>query len=324
VSEVVLGEITTRLLMVSEALPAESARSMIAALVPGSHPERAGHPVERVASANLPINVDCHLPVRTGARVPVTGVVAAHAVLTGGHVLQGSAFARVVRGEGTARRRWSHYNSRPGYIELYRAATPEDLVASFLATPTDPALLDLGGAGRQMIDLVHREPVLDRRVRLRTRPLSLRWTARVSPLAGHPLMEFTRFPDGSFQIDAESGPDHLPVLARFCEDVALHTWLLSTMTWSFERAAMEDDKLDELGPALEYLGHLWSPGQDSGEGLEDLWELVESRLHLSRGWQSQVTRVRDQIALLTLRMLQEKAVADRERQEKAALNRRDW
>src|SRR5260221_6174985 len=79
VSEVVVGEITTRLLMVSEALPAETARSVLAAAVPGGHPDRAGHPIERVTSANLPIYVDCHLAIRSGARIPMTGVVASRA-----------------------------------------------------------------------------------------------------------------------------------------------------------------------------------------------------------------------------------------------------
>ena len=64
-------------------------------------------------------------------------------------------------------------------------------------------------------------------------------------------------------------------------------------------------------PALEYLGHLWNPGEGGSEGLEYLWDSIESRYHLSRGWQSQVARVRDQIALVTLRVLQERADAAR-------------
>lgn len=306
VDQAVVGEITTRLLLASDALRAEASRSLLARLAPGSRPERAGHPVERVESVDLPFSVDCNLATAR-ARVRSIGVVSAHAVLAGGHVLQGSAYARVVIGNDTgARQRWSYYSSRPGYVEVHSKAAPEDITAGFLTARPDAQLLDLAGIGKHVIDLVHADPSLDRRPRLRTSPLRLRWTARIAEAAGKPSMEFVRFPDGSFQIDAVAAPDQVAGLMRFCEDVALHTWLLSTMTWSFENAAQEGDKLGELGPALEYLGHLWSPGETTDEDLAYLWKAVEARLHLSRGWHSQVTRIRDQISLLTLKALQQR------------------
>jgi hypothetical protein len=196
-------------------------------------------------------------------------------------------------------------------VELYRAAAPTDLAEGFLKARTGPAVLDLGGAGGQVIDMVHSRPDLhDKHVRLLTQPLTLRWTALVRHDAGQPSMDFLRFHDGRVHISAVTGAEHVAGLVRFCEDVALHQWLLSTITDVLRGAASGDD-LDDLGPALEYLGHLWSPGESGDDDLAYLWQSIEERYHLTRGWQNQLGRVRDQVLLRTYRLVKQTIEPDR-------------
>ena len=84
--------------------------------------------------------------------------------------------------------------------------------------------------------------------------------------------------------------------------MALHTWLLSALTAAVERSQRVGSPVDELAPALEYLGHLWYPGAHVAAPLRHLWDPLESRTpQLSREWRTQVERLRDAIALLTLR-----------------------
>lgn len=306
VDEVVVGEVMTLLLRSPAALDQDRAHDLLARLVPGSTPDRFGHPVDRLMSADLTFGVDCHLATpKGGARARTIGVAAAHAVLTGGHVLQAAAHARIVVGETQHRRRWSHYTARPGYIEVQRKAAPERLAVGFLTAESDGALLNLAGVAKQVADRVNGEVGQDQKVRLRSSPRTFRWVARVAGTAGMPQVEFVRCPDGTFQINAVTNPTYLISLARFCEDVALHNWLLSTMAAAFAGSTAAPDRIGEMGPALELLGHLWSPGEALDERLNSLWPDLEARLHLSRGWRNQVTRVRDKILLLTLEALQQ-------------------
>jgi hypothetical protein len=301
VDEVVVGEVMTVLLGTASALEEDGARALLTRLVPGSQAEPFGYPVERVKSADLSFGVDCHLATPTGARVRTIGVAAAHAVLTGGHVLQAAAHARIVTAENQHRRRWSYYSARPGVVEVQGKAAPEDLARGFLEADSDGVLLDLAGVAKQVADQVNEgieEDLQD--AALHSAPRTFRWVARVASTAGMPVVEFVRCPDRTFQINAVTNPAYLVSLARFCEDVALHGWLLSTMAEAFRDATKAPDGLGELGFALEFLGHLWSPGEALDKELAPLWTELESRLYLSRGWRNQVARVRDKIELLTL------------------------
>lgn len=306
VQEVVVGEVMTLLLRSSAPLEPDSARDLLARLVPGSKPERFGHPVDRLMSADLQFGVDCQLSTPRGARPRTIGVAAAHAVLTGGHVLQAAAHARIVHGETQHRRRWSYYASRPGYLEVQHKAAPGDLARGFLSAAPDGTLLDLAGIAKQVVDQVNNGSEEEAAsATLHSSPMTFRWVARVARSAGMPVVEFVRCEDGTFQIDAVTDPAYLVALARFCEDVALHNWLLSTMAATFTDSTKTADGLGELGAALELLGHLWSPGEALDERLASLWTDLEARLYLSRGWRNQVTRVRDKITLQILKGLQQ-------------------
>jgi hypothetical protein len=303
VDEVVVGEVMTALLGTAAALDEVGAQTLLTRLVLGNKAEPFGYPVQRVKSADLSFGIDCHLATPTGARPRTIGVAAAHAVLTGGHVLQAAAHARIVAADSQPRRRWSYYSARPGFVDVQGKAAPEDLARAFLETDPDGAVLDLAAVAKQVVDEVNEavEEELQGEVALHSAPLTFRWVARVASTAGMPVVEFVRRPDRTFQVNAVTNPQYLIPLARFCEDVALHSWLLSTMTEAFRDSTKALDGLGELGSALEFLGHLWSPGEALDERLMPLWKQLEKRLYMSRGWQNQVAQVRDKIALLTLK-----------------------
>jgi hypothetical protein len=303
VDEVVVGEVMTALLGTAAALDEAGAQTLLTRLVLGNKAEPFGYPVQRVKSADLSFGVDCHLATPTGARPRTIGVAAAHAVLTGGHVLQAAAHARIVAVDSQPRRRWSYYAARPGFVDVQGKAAPEDLARGFLETDPDGVVLDLAAVAKQVVDEVSEaiEEELQGEVALHSAPLTFRWVARVASTAGMPEVEFVPLSDRTFQVNAVTNPQYLVRLARFCEDVALHCWLLSTMEEAILDSTKAPDGLGELGSALEFLGHLWSPGEALDEPLKPLWDQLEKLLYMTRGWRNQVTRARDRILLLTLK-----------------------
>jgi hypothetical protein len=96
-------------------------------------------------------------------------------------------------------------------------------------------------------------------------------------------------------------------VARFCEDFALHDWLLTTLGQVLEQASrtkVAEESIDILRPAIERLLHLWMPGAHVDPVMLTLWDTLQQRPGFDRQWNSQVTRIRDQISLQTLQALQ--------------------
>jgi hypothetical protein len=301
VHEVILGEITTSLLDTSDPVSPATATQLLD-LLPGCRPKRASHPVGRAQSPDLGLGVDCRVPTGSGGGARAIGIVAAHAVLTGGHVVQGSAYARVLIGTATARRTWAHYLAQPGVVEVIRKARAADLSEAFLTAPRNPELLDLGAIGSWVLHRVQDQPTLDRGSRLRARSGRLRWAVEIDDSLTEPSSLLRLLEDDTYLVLHKARSVDLEGIVGFCEDVALHAWLLAALNGAVERSLRTGDRFDELAPALEYLGHLWHPRAYLDPSLHHLWQqLIEEGPQLSREWQSQVTRIRDLLTMLTLR-----------------------
>lgn len=303
VRAVVLGEVTTRLLDVADALEPVTAHYLLD-LVPGRRPWRVDRPIPQVVSPDLAFGVDCHVPAGASGQVRTVGLVSAHAVLTGGHVLQGSATARIVPNANTHTPEWSHYTARPGVLEVGPKTAPDGIVAGFLDAGAGRELLNLAGISGQVVDRVLRKDLRVERARIPTQPLRLRWNAVLRDDLEAPSADFVAGDGGLLLVSVQARDAHLAMVERFCEDLALHVWMLSSVTRAFERSSRLLDKADLLARILEYLGHLWGPGTYVDEEVDYLWASVEAAWHLSLTWQRQMERLRDRIALMTLKALQ--------------------
>jgi hypothetical protein len=311
-----LGEVHTGLLQHSTPLsPALSEH--ILGLVRGERPRRFERPIAYAVSPDLLTGVDCHLPTASGARVRGVGTVVHRATVIGGHVLQGSAVVQLSRGQGTGRRPWSHYLAHPGSVETAGRNDWTDLARGFATTrPSTAATLDLGAVSGRLMDTVQVARELDRRPPFRTARTRLRWVALTSgePEPAGPGQP-AGLPDVAFGIESRQLrtlrlrclPGQAAAVAALCEDLALHDWLLTTLLEVIERSRIgtgpRQQAVDRLGPAIDHLLHLWMPAARLDLELTTVWESLERRPGFSRQWQASVNRIRDQIALSTITLL---------------------
>ncbi|GAA1388356.1 SCO2521 family protein [Catellatospora chokoriensis] len=303
---VVIGEVHTALLQHSTAVTTATGVELLALTV-GEQVRRSDRPIGYAVSPPQLTGVDCDLPAVSGAgrhsgvtRVRAVGTITSSAVLTGGHVLQGSAYATVEHSPGHRRRPWSHYLSRPGVLELLGKSSHLDIAGGHLHSggpQTD--LLDLGAIGSRVIDQVQASPRIDRAAPFRSARTGLRWA-----VADGEAVEF-RVVDGTtrtarlprINTDARAA-------AALCEDIALHDWLLTTLLSLVGRTpagtAGRRQVIERLTPALDYLLHLWMPAARVDVAWEPIWQGLEQRPGMTRQWQTNVDRVRDQLALAVI------------------------
>jgi hypothetical protein len=302
--QVVLGAVTTGLLNTSEPLPLEAARQALA-LLPGVKADWRRHPIEQVVSPDLFFGLDCRLAVRSGAQPRVIGTARARAVLTAGHILQGSARVDVLLDASKRRMPWSHYTARTGVAEVINKADPSDVVTGFLQTDPGKGLLDLGNTGAYVMSLLDRAPQIDRQARLKTQTHRLLWAAHVQEDA-EPDGRIDAGDDGVFRVRMSTSPAMLPHFVEFCEILALHDWLLSALKNAFDRSTRRGRRAEaELDPALSYLGHVWNPTAHLPREMRWLWDGLENEAQLTWEWQSTLTRVRDKVTLLTRKAIEE-------------------
>ncbi|NUR62395.1 MAG: hypothetical protein HOV87_27620 [Catenulispora sp.] len=296
---------TTGLLNTSEPLPMEAARQALA-LLPGVSPDWRRHPIEQVVSPDLFFGLDCKLAVRSGAQPRAIGTARARAVLTAGHVLQGSASVAVVLDASKRRLPWAHYAARTGTVEAINKADPADLVTGFLHARAGNTLLDLGKTGSYVMSLLDRVPQVDRQARLKTQTRRLLWAAQLVP-GTEPEAQVEAGDDGVFRVRMAIAPQLLPTFVDFCEVLALHDWLLAALKNAFDRSARRGRRAeDEIDPALTYLGHIWNPTAHlSSQEMRSLWQALEDEAQLTWEWQSTLTRVRDKVTLLTRKAIEE-------------------
>ncbi|GAA2482753.1 SCO2521 family protein [Winogradskya humida] len=292
----IVGEVHTGLLRGRDPATQDEAGRFVD-LVAGEPVLVSERPISYVRSPAVPVGVDCALvPPGAARQVRGVGTLLQRSAVTGGHIVQGSAYTQIVPSGGTARRAWSHYLSRPGVVEtIGRVRGPE--LAGTLAAGREG--LDIGAVAARALDRVQRVSARAGTPRLRSARTRLRWLADTGGDA--PLVRFG-LGKGDFRairltVDAGCPPAEV---AALCEDIALHDWLLTTLIEAVRKAApgvlARDEALRRLDPVIDYLLHLWMPDARGGDLSARVWAVLESRPGFTRQWRTLESRIRDQLS----------------------------
>lgn len=298
---ITVGEVHTGLLQHSTAVPTRDIGELLGLMngVPVRHSER---PIAHSISPERLVGLDCELPNGQG-RARGIGTATTRALLVGRHVLQGSTYAHIVRGDTDRRLPWSHYIARPGVIEVVGRADADRLYRGLSDIASHNAgTLDLGSVSGRTIDDVQRNAGLDRRPPIKGPRTRLRWVARAGSASG--LV---------FRIDGETtrsaqfttaGDTDISTLAALSEDIAVHDWLLTTAIRHVERAligtAGRAAVVHTLRPVIDHMLHLWMPAARLDDTMASLWAGLEKRPGFSRQWKTLIARIRDQMTLATI------------------------
>ncbi|WP_067695327.1 SCO2521 family protein [Nocardia jejuensis] len=321
---VLLGEVRTALLPNSGALATREATALLS-LLPGERVLMRERPLALAVSPSSAVGVDCQLATVSRSESRAIGTVGSHAALVGGRVVQSSSGTRVQRAADSNRRSWSHYLSRVGVVELIPrigddTAAAVDLTEGYLEG-SGATTLDLASISERLLTRVRMDPRLDQRPPVRTAPTRLRWAARVAPLVQGEVRGRTLF---AFRLEEETIRSvrimvptvrDLAGVQRFCEDLALHDWLLTTLGAALadaDRAGPDRDPVAQLSPLLEQLVHLWMPGAHTPPRLRELWTRLENDPGFSRQWTAQVGQLRDRLAVATLEALRSAKISTAE------------
>ncbi|GAA1007591.1 hypothetical protein Aple_019010 [Acrocarpospora pleiomorpha] len=300
----IMGEVRTGLLQNSAEIE-ERDHQAVLGLLAGERVRMSRRPIVYAVSPDLLTGVDCRLPSASRARIRGVGTVVSRSSITGGRVLQGSSYVRVVRGEVNYRLPWSHYLARPGVVEVLGKVSGPDVADGFLAFGAAGEHLDLGSVSDRFMDVVQESPVLDLRAPFRSNRTRLRWVAET----GEPGVHFTLGEGQERTLKITHPGEFSPAVVDLCEDLALHDWLLTTLLTIVQKAriggASRPEVSARLAPAVDTLLHLWMPGARIHPSLAALWESLERTPGFSRQWQSLVDRIRDQLAVNTLALLRE-------------------
>ncbi|GHF69938.1 SCO2521 family protein [Streptomyces griseosporeus] len=303
----VCGEVRTGLLPSLHALDVRAATQLLR-LRSDDHVLVSERPVPRVLSPEILTGVDCPLPAAGGARNRAVGTVAARAALTSGRVLQTTAYVSLPATGPDARRPWGQYLVRPGLAEPF-GRLPVRAVAEGVLRGARRGELDLGIIAENLSARLVRHPLLDHRTPFKSRRTRMRWVARRVPEGDKAALErFTLAEDGLRTVELRL-PDGVAAAAAagMCEDLALHDWLLTTLAHMLDdsRLAAADGPAAVLAlrPAVDHLLHLWMPRAHVDRSLTAVWDALEEAPGFTRQWQTQVQRIRDQLALQAIPLL---------------------
>lgn len=316
-----LGEVHTCLLPGEAALSRETTAELLA-LVPGRPVLSRERPIAMACSPAKAVGVDCEIPSARRAALHGVGTVTANAVVTGGRVLQSTAKARLVPAASAQRRTWAHYLNRVGVIEVLSkipkpaepAGTPEqDIAAGFLDAAGGPATLDLASISARLLSTVRMDPRLDhRRPPILAATTRLRWSATIS--RRQPQIAFRNLGRTERAVEVRV-PDEqeLAQAARFCEDLALHDWLLTTLTDLIEESERHPltsaEALDLLAAMTVHLVHLWMPAAHTPRPLRPLWAALETDPGFTRQWLARTGQLRDRLAVVTAQALRNSRIS---------------
>ncbi|HEV2633987.1 MAG TPA: SCO2521 family protein [Actinocrinis sp.] len=311
---VAIGEIRTGLLSHSGTLP-RGELSKLLDLVPGEPVRHWERPIGRAVSPDLANGVDCLVPMADNSRLRAVGTVLTHAVVTGGRVLQTASMSRIDGSGSRLRRPWSHYTAQPGLLETVGPVTPGELLDGYLDARLGPEHLDLGAVSNRLSLRLQQSPQLDKMIPLRFTWTRLRWVARLDSgllAPATPAAQFYLNGDSVRSLKIWAPGARLADLVDLCLDLALHDWILSTLTQRINQvdpgAGDRSKTIEKLRPVIDHLLHLWMPGAQVDRGLMSIWTDLERRPGFSRQWDSSVNRVRDQVSLHTLQLLGDAAV----------------
>lgn len=307
----IVGEIHTALLPHSRPLTPEEARAALSLAV-GETVVQWARPVPHTASPTLLHGVDCRLPLgpkpdshhteeddRNGSLWAV-GSVASRAVLTGGQLLQGSAWASVTLSPQPRRMPWSYYLAKPGTLETIGKFDARRLAEGYLVAENraDRAkLLDTAAVARHSIHDVLARPMFDQRPPIKTGSTRLRWAAVTDPDTGE-AVAFRLAGNDRRRLSMTTGPVDPEQVAAAAEDLAVHDWLLTAVAARIALAKIGEDSrhtLRTLRPVVDHLLHLWAAGARTSRDLEFMWDALERRPGLTRQWTTMTERVRSQI-----------------------------
>jgi hypothetical protein len=309
-----IGEVRTAMLQHSAALTAELATDLLR-FAPGDRVRASTRPIGHVLSADAVDGVHCLLPTASGTRTDAVGTVLARASITGGRVLQASARTLVTAREWSFRPPWSHFLATPGVVHARGRADLADLTGGHLRENGEGRRsdldLDLGALAARFVDRVQGSPFLDRRPGLRARRTRLRFAARLgagaeSKSVAHSV-EFV-IHDDVLRTISLTVPGGDPVaIVRLCEDLALHDWLLTTVSRVVDGGRGGGVPGEELAarfrPVVTHLLPLWMPAAFVSDELAAVWASLEARPGFSRHWQSLVDQIRDHLSLAMITLL---------------------
>ncbi|RJQ76680.1 hypothetical protein D5S17_17615 [Pseudonocardiaceae bacterium YIM PH 21723] len=304
---VIIGEVRTSLLHTSLPLPGAAAADLLA-LRPGTQVRATSRPINRTLSPDTVTGVDCSLPSEPRTRSRGIGTVVTRAIVVGGMVAQASSRAELEWTDYRERKPWKYYSRRPGVIEVSGPVTTDQVLAGFQMPSRQPETLDLGSISQRMINHVQDRPQLDNLTALRTRPTSMRWTA-VGVEDAVPAVRL-HIEDATMRTVRVTVPPHLLEEAvGFCEDLALHDWLYTTLGHVIAQAerdmARDADPMKGLRAGLSLLVRLWMPGAHVSPELRPLWQGLEAVPGFSEPWQRQVDWIRDQVFMRSLAAVEE-------------------
>jgi hypothetical protein len=297
-----LGEIHSGVLQNSRPITPESADEMLSLIT--DYPVRSWErPIRHAASGQVLTGVDCPLP-STGSPRRAIGTVGTEVSITGGQLLQASARTEVHVATESRRLPWSHYLARPGVLEVtgdFPAAHVAQTAEGFLA-PSQPArTLDLTGICSGLMSRAQSSPLLDRSAPFRAVRSRLRWAALIEVGGRSATAGFTIEADGLRTLRITAPADVLDQLVALCESVALHDWLVTTVSAFVDRADLgqrnQEGVIRQLRPVIDHLLHTWMPTARLTDDVMPFWHEIDRRSGLSMHWDSLVQRVRDQLAL---------------------------
>jgi len=295
-----LGEVQTGLLQTSEVLSAGPAGDLLS-LLPGERVRTWERPIPHASSPEVLTGVDCQPPTTAGAKARIIGTLASQVTLTGGNLLQSATRVDIRPGQDGRRHPWSYYLARPGVVELLGAVRADDVAAGFVTGVRTAAALDLGGVSEHFMNTVQRSPGLDRKPPFRVSRTRLRWAA--SPVADRSAQRivFTLGQDGLRTVRLHAVSESSREIGELCADLALHDWLLSTLSSLVELARIGQsptvEVLRRLRPAVDHLLHAWMPVARLAAELSVFWDELDRQPGFSRQWQATVARIRDQLAV---------------------------
>ncbi|MEU0500068.1 SCO2521 family protein [Nocardia sp. NPDC005998] len=311
---IALGQIDTCLLPAATPWSRDDLEGLLE-LMPGRPMLWRERPMSLAVSPTTAEGVDCLLAAPAHPSVRGIGTVATRAVVVGGRVLQSSAWSSVVRAGNDQRRNWSHYLSNPGVIEVISKVNGETgarLAEGFLAAGAAPAgTLDLASIVNRLLGRVRMNPHLDQNVPLQTGTTQLRWAVRIDAVE-RPRVAF-RLQNDTVRtvLLTVRDEDELAQAQWFCEDLAVHDWLLTVIAAALVQSDLFDPGSDEsvavLAPVLHHLAHLWVPGAHTPRPLRGLWAQLQEDPDFTADRQGLIDQVRNRVLVAALDAAQRRA-----------------
>ncbi|MFD6155349.1 SCO2521 family protein [Nocardia sp. NPDC060256] len=305
---VVLGEIHTCLLPSQHVLDTAACIELLSAVQRGLTVTSRERPMPLVVSPNRFEGVDCNLIPVSGKHIHVIGTVASRTVVIGGRVLQGSSQTRVMR--AVERQPWSYYLSRPGTVDAVSrlGSDPAGRVVDGHLRSHGDDKLDLTSISQRMSTFARVDPRLDQKMPFRAGTTRLRWAVEVGAAAEQPPRFAFHLAGNTLRtVRLTLSDTDVAAAQRFCEDLAIHDWLLTTIGQVADRAARNDHEtdalLDQLVPLLDQLVPLWMPGAHTAPQLRQLWTDLETDPGFTRQWTARVGQLRDRMTTATLKAL---------------------